>query len=117
MPATPDPSECQTTCPSDSTCPLVSSHKDIGPLVAQIHKSHDEPAPSLHSHYRSFTTTTSRSAGEAASVLRAPGFRRRQPPYRPPGTPPPVPPLAFPVSGREPQTGLTPPPCRTPPGQ
>ena len=34
----------------------------------------DEPAPSLPSHYRSFSTTTSRSASVSASVLNASQF-------------------------------------------
>ena len=93
------------------------------PWLTRIHKSHDEPTPSLHPHYRSFITTTSRSACEAASVLNASGFRRTARSLSPRPTPLPTPDARqyrtspFPSSVQEPQTGLTPPSCRTPPGQ
>ena len=101
-----------------STCPLVSSRTTP---VVRANKSPDEPAPSLHPHYRGFTTTTSRSASR-----RRIGTRRltvsaaRRTPSRHPPTPTenePVSALAFPRSMQKPQTGLAPPPCRTPPGQ
>src|SRR5664279_5331214 len=57
---TPAASVSQTTCTSDLTCPLVSSQDSAWLLEQQLT---NEPAPSLHSDYRSFITTTSRSAG------------------------------------------------------
>src|SRR5262249_23308825 len=54
-------------------CPLDSSQSPDCPGCS-CEQQPDEPAPSLHSHYRSFVTTTSRSAGATATVLNASQF-------------------------------------------
>ncbi len=59
MPPTPVASISETACLPDSTCPLVSSQ--VAPGCSRDQTT-DEPAPSLHSHYRSFITSTSWSA-------------------------------------------------------
>src|SRR5882724_3177506 len=60
MPPTRAASVSETVFHPDLTCPLVSS-QSIAWLLARTNP--DEPAPSLRFHYRSFITTTSRSAG------------------------------------------------------
>jgi hypothetical protein len=77
---------------------------------------HSTPTPAS----TGFTATTSRSASEhrvGTQCLRFPPSARSLP--RPPGptTPVAVSTLAFSRSVQEPQTRLTPPPRRTPPGQ
>ncbi len=44
--------------------------------VARANKPRNEPAPSLHPHYRSFPATTSRSASRRRTVLNVSGIRR-----------------------------------------
>jgi hypothetical protein len=92
-----------------------------GRPVARANKPRNEPAPSLHPHYRSFGATTSRSASRVprrystspvsavdALPLTHPARHRRH--GRAVSAP------AFPRSVQEPQTRLAPPTCRTPPG-
>jgi hypothetical protein len=59
MPPTPAVSKSRTACPPNLTCPRASSQEYPGCSCEQIA---DEPTPSLHPHYRSFITTTGRSA-------------------------------------------------------
>src|SRR5262249_10240751 len=54
-------------------CPLDSSQSPDCPGCS-CEQQPDEPAPSLHPHYRSFITTTNRSAGATATVLNASQF-------------------------------------------
>src|SRR6266700_2631388 len=90
--------------------------------VARANKPRDEPAPSLHPHYRSFPATTSRSASrrrDGTQRLRCPPLTRSLSPTRHAtrryGRAVSAP--AFSRSVQEPQTRLAPPTCRTPPGQ
>ena len=77
----------------------------------------NDPAPSLHPHYRGFRTTTSRSASVSRDGTHVPtGHSRLGHSLSPPAAAA-VSGHAFSRSAREPQTGLTPPPRRTPPGQ
>src|SRR5258708_14902672 len=78
----------------------------------------DEPAPSLHPHYTSFTTTTSQSANTCRTGTQRLQFQLSSALPLAPATPPgAVSAPAFPRSVRKPQTGLAPPSCRAPPGQ
>jgi len=45
--------------------------------VARVNKPRDEPAPSLHPHYRGFPTTTSRSASQVPRRYSTPPVSRR----------------------------------------
>src|SRR6478735_4676594 len=75
----------------------------------------NDPAPSLHPHYRGFPTTTSRSASRTRNGTHT---RTRATPSRPPAkTERAVSTPAFSCFMQKPQTGLASPPCRTPPGQ
>src|SRR5674476_852504 len=66
------PSGRRARVPSVPTCStrLLPGQR----LVARAKQITDEPAPSLHFHYRSFSATTSRSASVSASVLNASQF-------------------------------------------
>ena len=86
-------------------------------LVDRTNTATDDPAPSLRPHYRSFVTTTGRSAGESRTGTRSltvsaawdtpflhPCWAQLSGP-------------AFPRSTRKQQIRLASPPCRAPPGQ
>ena len=97
----PRPRPARPCSPSSPRTPATQSLRNIKRLSRRIQLIHatpptrtprfgcsnthitDEPTPSLHPHYRSFTTTTSRSAGEAASVLTPPVSGVRAAPSRP----------------------------------
>ena len=65
-----------------STCSPVSSRTSPG---CSREQTHDEPAPSLHPHYRGFTTTTSRSASvRRIGTQRLAVSAARRSPSRPP---------------------------------
>src|SRR6185437_7373687 len=87
------------------------------PPVDHATKATDDPAPSLHPRYRGFITTTGRSAGVSAQRYSRPygGLPARALPLAAADAA--VSGHAFSRSAREPQTKLTPPLRRTPPGQ
>ncbi len=70
---------------ADLTCPLVSS-RDCRPGCS-CEQLVDEPAPSLHPHYRSFATTTSRSASAPRDGTQSLRFQPRDAPSRHPTDP------------------------------
>jgi hypothetical protein len=77
----------------------------------------DGPAPSLRPHYRGITATTSRSASAPGNGTHVPTGHSRLGHSLSPHAEAAVSRRAFSRSAREPQTKLTPPLRRTPPGQ
>ena len=73
--------------------------------------------PSLHSHYKSFITTTRRSANRNRNGTHTHATRGLLPVSRTETSEREVSVPAFSRSMQKPQTGLASPPCRTPPGQ
>src|SRR6185312_14809593 len=62
MPAKPPTSKSQTVSLTTSARSCSSSQDPTGALVDRTNTATDDPAPSLHPYYRSFSTITSRSA-------------------------------------------------------
>src|SRR6266545_8173602 len=77
----------------------------------------NDPVPSLRPHYRGFTATTNRSASGPGDGTHVPTGHSRLGHSLSPHADAAVSGHAFSRSAREPQTGLTPPQRRTPPGQ
>src|ERR1700749_5126840 len=73
MPPTRAALVCRTVCPSDLTCPLVSSRDRPGCSRKQ---TIDEPAPSLRPHYRASPLLRAGPPAGSATVLSASGFCR-----------------------------------------
>jgi hypothetical protein len=95
---------------------------DIAIDGGEVRKRKKKPSKPYRPHYRSFPTTTSRSASrrrDGTQRLRFPPLTRSLSPtstrHRRPRRAVSAP--AFPRSVQEPQTRLAPPTCRTPPGQ
>ena len=122
MPAKPPTSKYQTVSLPTSARSYSSSQDPTGSRVDRTNTATDDPAPSLHPHYRGFTTTTSRSASAPRDGTHTrhehpatPSRRRNQ--FATNRFRHAVSRRAFPRFLQEPQTRLMPPQCRTPPGQ